>query len=215
MTAQQQIDIERLATLKLAKGSHKTPQDGVCLMEAVAWVRGIAHTDHPPCVCPVLGAFGRRLNDRFGDEQRQELIALIPALIGTADDGLMPQRMFLAVDWVVREVLPKRLRMLGLEQEALSLESLNAITNRKQAGIARDLCYEIRKKTYAAAYAADADVAAAYDGVDDVAADASIAAAYAAVADVAAVAAYAAAAVAYANAVSCFKRMIFLGKENQ
>ena len=50
--------------LRLAGGAHSSRDKGVCLMEAVAWFNDEPHSDHPACVDPALGAFGRRLNDR-------------------------------------------------------------------------------------------------------------------------------------------------------
>lgn len=65
-------------TIVLKKGAHRSPEEGLCLLEAVAYVRGIPHTDHPPCVSPVLGAFGRCFNDNVDDDFRQQLTVLIP-----------------------------------------------------------------------------------------------------------------------------------------
>jgi hypothetical protein len=45
-----------LETLTLAHGAHDRREQGVCLMEAVAWWAGKEHTDHPPCVSPVASA---------------------------------------------------------------------------------------------------------------------------------------------------------------
>ncbi len=71
---------------KLDEGDHGienlVPQ-GVCLMEAVAWVAGEPHSDHPKCACPVLTELGIEINDSSSDGTRQDLIAAIPALIGS------------------------------------------------------------------------------------------------------------------------------------
>jgi hypothetical protein len=71
---------------ELGEGNHDaiggTP-DGVCLMEAVAWVAGEPHSDHPKCACPVLTDIGININDRTDDAGRQRLIPAIPALIGS------------------------------------------------------------------------------------------------------------------------------------
>ena len=42
-------------------GKHDNPEDGMCLMEAVAYVAGESLTDHPECCCPVIAEFGRCL----------------------------------------------------------------------------------------------------------------------------------------------------------
>ncbi|HWT22404.1 MAG TPA: hypothetical protein VN213_02750, partial [Solirubrobacteraceae bacterium] len=52
----------------LAKGAHRSPADGRCAMEWVAFIAGEKHTDHPVCVSPVLQRFCIALNDRLGDE---------------------------------------------------------------------------------------------------------------------------------------------------
>jgi len=52
---------ERLAqfgTMELLKGSHDDG-NGKCGLEAVAWLAGEEHSDHPACVSPVLGDFCR------------------------------------------------------------------------------------------------------------------------------------------------------------
>src|SRR5690242_15192942 len=72
---------------KLEGGSHAlisdgTPQ-GVCVMEAVAWVAGEPHTDHPKCACQVLTSMAIDVNDRTDANGRQELVKAIPALVGS------------------------------------------------------------------------------------------------------------------------------------
>src|SRR5258708_18944803 len=76
-----------LETLTLAHGSHENRDAGLCLLEAVAWFAGRPHSDKPPCVSPVLGAYGRNLNDILPDIPRQELKQFIPQLPGTAGGG--------------------------------------------------------------------------------------------------------------------------------
>ena len=48
---------DRLAALTtLAHGAHDSPADGLCAMEAAAWLAGEPHSDHPACVSPVIAA---------------------------------------------------------------------------------------------------------------------------------------------------------------
>jgi hypothetical protein len=105
------IDSAELDRIVLAKGGHGSPAEGLCLLEAVAYVRGIKHTDHPACVCPVLGAFGRHLNDVLPADLRQQLIPLIPDLPGTAGDGHGVERAYMALDWMIRTWLPAWLEL--------------------------------------------------------------------------------------------------------
>ena len=63
--------------ITLESGSHGSRAAGLCLLEAVAYFAGERHTDRPQCTCRVLGAYGRALNDRLMDEERQLLRPLI------------------------------------------------------------------------------------------------------------------------------------------
>lgn len=95
---------------ELAHGSHSDssvgPQ-GVCLMEAVAWVAGEEHSDHPKCACPVLTDIGIQINDTTDDEGRQRLLGAIPALIGsrTSSKRAYFKRSRRAAELVLKHVL--------------------------------------------------------------------------------------------------------------
>lgn len=88
-----EIDFEQVAqkleTVVLKHGSHETPTAGMCLMEAAAYVAGESHSDHPKCVCPVLAAAGRSLNDASNwkdDEQRTRVLKpYLVKFLGTAE----------------------------------------------------------------------------------------------------------------------------------
>ena len=200
------IDTAKLEGITLAKGGHETPGDGLCLMEAVAYVRGIPHTDHPACVSEYLGEFGRTLNDRLPDDARQGLIRLIPLLPGTASDGLDERRRWIAADYSTRTLAPKWLDRAGLTEHAETLRSLPPIVDRdtyngaySATSAARDAAWDLRSQRLDAIRArvreALAERPAAATVADAVAVTAAVA-----VAD--AVAATAAAAVAVADAVA-------------
>ncbi len=60
MTTTYTVDPERLAqipTRRYTAGKHNGPDDGMCLVEAAAWVAGEPFSDHPVCVDPVIAAF--------------------------------------------------------------------------------------------------------------------------------------------------------------
>jgi len=118
-----------LDTITLAEGAHENRTDGTCLMEAVAWWAGEGHTDHPACVSPVLGQFGRSLNDALPDDKRQELRPFVPLLPGTAGDGQDEARGYLALDWLIRTWTPAWLDLAGLTTEALALRDLRRIAD--------------------------------------------------------------------------------------
>ena len=100
------ISPDRYAAIDLKKGAHGSPDEGMCLMEATAFLAGEQHSDRPRCVSPVLGEFGRGLNDCLPDGRRQQLTALIPSLPGTAQDGMDEARSCMALDWLIRTWLP-------------------------------------------------------------------------------------------------------------
>ena len=78
------MDFEKLSRFRLAKGSHARPDQGLCVLEAVAWFEGELHGDHPVCVCPVVAHYCRALNDRLG-ARRQDLVPFIPRLVNTRE----------------------------------------------------------------------------------------------------------------------------------
>lgn len=154
-----QID---LTTLTLAVGQHEHREDGVCLLEAAAWFAGEEHSDAPACVSPVLGAYGRSLNDALPDDMRQELVPLVPLMAGTAGDGRDEERSFLALDWLIRTYLPAWLEVAGLRDEAAAVRGLSRIVDMESAGVAGPVVRSVRDAARAARGAAwDAAWAAA------------------------------------------------------
>jgi hypothetical protein len=125
-----------LDTLHLDTGSHRSPTHGLCLLEAVAFVAGEPHSAHPACVSPILGEFGRQLNDRLDDDRRQDLKPLITRLPGTAGDGLDETRGYLALDWLVRVYTPAWLDLAGVAEPAAGLRAVARIADMASAGAA-------------------------------------------------------------------------------
>jgi hypothetical protein len=125
------------AITKLYRSSH-SPGEEMCLMEAVAFVAGEKWSDHPQCCCPVIAAFGRRLNDWLDDDERQQLIPYVKRLIDTRGDAALEQRRALmAADWAVRTIMPIALRAAGLHEHANRLEALPAIVSQETAEAAK------------------------------------------------------------------------------
>ena len=99
---------ERLAViggLQLSAGSHTSFADGVCVLEAVAWVAGESWSDHPACACPVIGAVLRAWNDAITDTTRRtELLApLVARLVDSRSTSAVElRRSYLAFDWLAR-----------------------------------------------------------------------------------------------------------------
>jgi hypothetical protein len=173
-----------LSRLLLAKSSHAPADlsdgqiaangDAACLLEAVAYVAGEKWTDEPRCVSPVLGVFGRNLNDVLPDDRRQELVPLIPKLIGTRDEQ-DEARSYLALDWLIRVYTPTWLRMVpALVSDADAIAGMPRIVDLESAAAVGDLVRD-----------AAAHSRAAWDAAGDAAWDAAGDAAWAAAGDAA------------------------------
>jgi hypothetical protein len=175
------------ADFKLARGGHRSVEEGMCATESVAWLAGEPFTASPSCMSRVLRVYVQRLNDSWNDDERQDLLPYLPRCIGTAaTDAIERRRAYLAADWCVRFAVPKAFRKAGLIEEAERLEQLLEVINketsiaartalRSAADVARKLRSERRAKLEAklrsllgAAWAAwDAgDAGAAWDAGD-------------------------------------------------
>ena len=185
-TKTQTIDQSQLADLHLEKGGHASPINGMCFMEAVAYLTGEPHSDRPECVSPVLGSWGREVNDAMPTDRRQELKAFIPEMVGTAGDGKDEARGFMCADFAVRVIAPMALGAAGLSDHATKLRELPEIVDKKTATVAAAAAYRASAAAYPAAYAAAAAYRAATDAeavYRAAAAAAGVAAAYAATDD--------------------------------
>jgi hypothetical protein len=192
-----------LDDLVLDRGSHDSPDEGMCVMEAVAVVAGETFSDHPACASPVIGAFLRSWNDSLNDTDRQQLKRYVTLLPGTASTPEVEDaRAWMALDWLVRTYTPAWLRLAKLDDQAVRLEALPEFRAgmdvpsirptidavRSDAAAARDAA---GAAAGAAAWAAAGDAAwaaagdAAGDAARDAARDAAGAAAWAAAGDAA------------------------------
>src|SRR5262249_29548912 len=165
---------QRMDNIVLQANAHSTREQGVCVMEAMAWFSGEKHSDQPQCACPVIAAFARRLNDRLCDEQRQRLKDLIPRLaLSRASWPVTLKRAFIAADFAVREAAPRSLEARGHKKTASALRALPEIIDRETAlkgHAAADAAADAAAyATYAAADATDATDADATDATADAA----------------------------------------------
>jgi len=124
------IDLEALT---LERGSHKSIEQGACVMEAVSYVNGEEFSDRPECAGEVLGTYLRHVNDSLDDEKRQELKPYITRLVGAKPSRRVEHtRAWLATDWLVRECAPAFLRSADLTLYA-KLEDLMVIDSDERA----------------------------------------------------------------------------------
>lgn len=105
-------------TVRLGRGKHRSPEEGVCAMEMAAMLAHEPFGDHPKSVCPVVGAFLRTYNDSIDDRRRQDLYTYSSRVVGTRrGKEVRQQRTSLCREWANRhaEALPgvaRRLRFL-------------------------------------------------------------------------------------------------------
>lgn len=159
----------RLDTITLSHGGHASPDAGMCAMEAVAYIAGEPHSDHPACVSPVIAAALRRWNDNLPDNAtRDRLIKpLLPHVIGTAGSAAVEnRRAWMATDWLVRVHTPVWLRLAGFEDHARTLEGLERYVDAATARSNQSSVDAARAAVWAAVWdgeGAAAGVAAVWD----------------------------------------------------
>ncbi len=172
----------------LKHGAHDTREEGMCLLEAVAYIAGEPHSDAPACACDVLAKYGRSLNDAMGDGAEgdalrdKHLAEVAPLLVdtrGTRD--VQRRRAYLLADRAVRLIAPLALDAAGLHDHAATLRGLAPVTDAATARAARGVADAAAKAAWSAAgaayFAAGAAAAEAADAAD-AAAGAAAGAAY-------------------------------------
>ena len=119
-----------IKALLLASGSHRSPEEGMCVMELCSYLAHEPFSDHPQCASPVISAGLRSWNDSLDDDARQMLKPLAQRLIGTAAPAhIEAQRAWMAVDWLIRVYTPAWLELAKLQREADGLKALPEITD--------------------------------------------------------------------------------------
>lgn len=185
-TALERLTIaELLNGISLRRGKHATRNDGVCAMEAAAWMAGEPHSDQPKCVCPTIAAFLRSWNDTLPDEDRDRLLKpLVLVVLGTrSTPEVARRRSLLALDWFVRVFTPAWLALTpSLEPHATALRSLAEIVDDNTASAADPAVQAANSAAVSAACSADSAArSAAYSVVHWVADSAARSAARSAV----------------------------------
>jgi hypothetical protein len=166
--------LEWLESITLGSGSHEAFADGVCALEAVAYLAHEPHSDAPKCASPVIAAFVRRWNDDLDDAGRQKLKPYLARLIGTkASPEVEDARAWLAADWMVRHHTPAWLDLAGCGDQAKALRDLPKITEVTCKAAAQAIA-DARQRAEAAGKAAgNAAGNAAWDAAWDAAGNAA------------------------------------------
>lgn len=122
--------IEEPAAIVLSLGVHKSREEGMCFMEAVAYVAGEEHTSIPECACIVSTWFAALLNDYMTDELRNQLLPpLIPAVVGshTDDRAVLASRSTHLVRGIVLRILPRILRLDNSKDAAIAVREIDSL----------------------------------------------------------------------------------------
>jgi len=127
------------------------------VVELAAYIACEEWSDHPKYVSPSIAAFLRSWNDSLDDETRQILKPYaVKCIATTGTDEHEEIRAWMATDWLVREYAPAWLRLAGLAKQAEALESLAALTGKREAKSVQPIIEAARKDAAAAGAAAGA-----------------------------------------------------------
>jgi hypothetical protein len=157
---------DQIWQFNLRRGNSFDPRNGACLLDAVSWFEYGKLGDHPECVCPVIAAYARRLNDDLPDGERQELKRFLPRLVGTVDVTAEKDRAEYAVRRVIREILPRLLRARGYSDQAKACEDLSSLASMDECKQAASAAYAYAAKGANGAYADNAANAATAASTD-------------------------------------------------
>jgi hypothetical protein len=123
-------------TVRLSAGKHSSPHEGACVMELASMLAGEQFTDHPACVCPVIGSFLRAYNDSVDDDRRQDLYAYASRVVGSrAATRVQRARADRLAEWSSETFLRRYSRLLPdriaravacLHKPPLAIEALGA-----------------------------------------------------------------------------------------
>ena len=161
----EQTILSLLDDLVLQRGSHESRKQGMCIMEAVAFVAGEPHSDSPACACPTVAGFMRAWNDAIPDDGRRTALLrpLVPRLVGSLSTFVVAERRsWLCFDWIVRVQAPTWMDLSpSLATHAASLRALEAQISRERRDDAEVTLAAAGDAARAAAWAAAG--AAAWD----------------------------------------------------
>lgn len=115
-----------LDSVRLEPGSHRSPRDGVCLLELTSILAREEFSDRPRCVCKVVAAFLRSWNDRSSHAGRQRLRPYATRVIGSrARRGITRRRRDICLIWAGANLsggpVSRSIRRLGMRLRILAL----------------------------------------------------------------------------------------------
>ena len=115
-----------LDSLRLEPGSHRSPRDGVCLLELTSILAREEFSDRPRCVCKVIAAFLRSWNDRSSHAERQRLRPYATRVVRSrASRDVTQRRRDICLIWAGADLsgnaLSRAIRRFGMRLRILAL----------------------------------------------------------------------------------------------
>jgi hypothetical protein len=100
-------------TVRLARGRHAAPEQGVCTVELASMLAGDRFSDSPRTACAAVAAFVRGYNDAIDDGRRQDLFAIAALLVGSSSSQEATHARMWRLITYARDLRPRRLGLLG------------------------------------------------------------------------------------------------------
>ena len=127
---------DRIEELSLERGSHESREQGLCSLEALAWLAGEPHSDTPLCVCPAIAEFVTNWNDLLGDGDRDRMLRPVLPHLARTNMGRETEleRHARTLDWLTRRNIPAWLEMAGFDKLAARLARFSPINSRSKPG---------------------------------------------------------------------------------
>jgi len=115
-----------VGSVRLEPGAHRSPRDGVCLLELVSLMAEEKFSDRPRCVCVVIAAFLRSWNDRSGHAERQALRPYARRVVGSRSRrSVTRRRRDICLTWAGADLTgnwaSRAIRRLGMRLRILTL----------------------------------------------------------------------------------------------
>jgi hypothetical protein len=126
------VDLTAYRIPRLLRWSHDSPEEGLCPMEMVSFLEGLAHTDEPDCTCKVITAYVHRVNDMLGDD-RQRLIPYLSRLVGTVSEEHQADRVEIVLRFTLSTLVPLAVDCKRYRRCAPALAAFNAARDLKTA----------------------------------------------------------------------------------
>lgn len=136
----------RIPGNRLEMGGHDTNRQ-VCLMEAVAFIAGEEHSDHPECVDTVISDVCITQNDNLDSKSRQELIEVIPYILNSkTNSGVVRQkRLRILLTERLKSIIEKEKKEYG---SASSFDSVSQLVlDELESDLYLGIAFSTRKNT--------------------------------------------------------------------